>query len=157
MEGNNHRDNGIGHDLSSLFGSEDAGKSRCVIRLNVLNRAELVRYAKDRWLSSSSSSPTSTQAAASQASTNTGDKTDDRIRETNEVMDELNKRGLVGLNEAILETRSGKRGMCLALQIVTLYREAQPNRGISSFTDGGDGDDDPTTSIVFHCVQGKDR
>ena len=50
----------------------------------------------------------------------------------------LNKRGLAGLNEAILET--GKQEICRALKTITLHLEANPD-----------------DSVVIHCVQGKDR
>ena len=52
-------------------------------------------------------------------------------------LEALNERGLAGLNEAILE--SGGEDLCLALKEMTKHLE--------SFD----------TSIVIHCVQGKDR
>jgi hypothetical protein len=52
-------------------------------------------------------------------------------------IDSLNKRGLAGLYEVILET--GKAELCLVLQEVTLHLEQQQS------------------SVAVHCVQGKDR
>jgi len=52
-------------------------------------------------------------------------------------LDALNARGLAGLNEAILE--SGGADLCLALQEMTKHLE------------------NSDTSVVFHCVKGKDR
>lgn len=49
----------------------------------------------------------------------------------------LNKRGLPGLNEAIMEC--GGADLCLTLQEMTKHLE------------------NTDSSIVFHCVQGKDR
>jgi hypothetical protein len=52
-------------------------------------------------------------------------------------MEALNERGLAGLNEAIME--SGGADLCLTLQEMTKHLE------------------NTDSSIVFHCVQGKDR
>eukprot|EP00545_Synedropsis_sp_CCMP1620_P003392 CAMPEP_0119023828 /NCGR_PEP_ID=MMETSP1176-20130426/30715_1 /TAXON_ID=265551 /ORGANISM="Synedropsis recta cf, Strain CCMP1620" /LENGTH=269 /DNA_ID=CAMNT_0006978969 /DNA_START=150 /DNA_END=956 /DNA_ORIENTATION=+ len=52
-------------------------------------------------------------------------------------MEYLNERGLAGLNEAIME--SGGADLCLALREMTKHLE------------------NTDSSIVFHCVQGKDR
>lgn len=52
-------------------------------------------------------------------------------------MEALNSRGLAGLNEAILE--SGSADLCFALKAMTNHLE------------------NSNSSIVFHCVQGKDR
>eukprot|EP00531_Pseudo-nitzschia_arenysensis_P018822 CAMPEP_0116134218 /NCGR_PEP_ID=MMETSP0329-20121206/10529_1 /TAXON_ID=697910 /ORGANISM="Pseudo-nitzschia arenysensis, Strain B593" /LENGTH=337 /DNA_ID=CAMNT_0003628915 /DNA_START=412 /DNA_END=1422 /DNA_ORIENTATION=- len=132
---------------------------RYVIRLDVLNRAELVAYAREKWLGS----PKATTSTTS----------------WNEIMTEVNRRGLAGLNEAILETRSGKLGMCLALKLMTLYREdrmtsnpkvslqqqqqqqenSQNYQTINSCTNDkyDQGLVPIDASIAFHCVQGKDR
>jgi hypothetical protein len=68
-------------------------------------------------------------------------------------MDELNTRGLAGLNEAILET--GKQSLCLALKFITIYLEHLQ-------VDDDDGnvqkaEDRSNKKVVIHCVQGKDR
>jgi hypothetical protein len=52
-------------------------------------------------------------------------------------MEALNARGLAGLNEAIME--SGGADLCVTLQEMTKHLE------------------NTESSIVFHCVQGKDR
>lgn len=52
-------------------------------------------------------------------------------------LDALNERGLAGLNEAILE--SGGEDLCFALKEMTKHLE------------------NSDSSLVFHCVQGKDR
>ena len=125
----------------AIFGKRNVQTSRYVIRLDVLSRSELAGYARNEWLHS----PQAT---------------------TNQVMTELNERGLAGLNEAILETRSGKSGMCLALKLMTLYREAVANTRFPSTDNHQAINKDETdetqqvprsASIVFHCVQGKDR
>jgi protein tyrosine/serine phosphatase len=50
----------------------------------------------------------------------------------------LNQKGLVGLNEAILEI--GKQEMLQALQAITIFLESSPD-----------------DTVIVHCVQGKDR
>ena len=149
-----------GDGIGNIFSPEEVEKFRYVIRLDILNRAELVGYVRDRWLSSSSSSASVPPSTAS----STQDVDDDRY---NAIMEELNRRGLAGLNEAILETRSGGTGLRLALQLVTLYREACRHRrrrraaapGTQALPqrDGLPPKMTTTSSIVFHCVQGKDR
>ena len=74
-------------------------------------------------------------------------------------MEELNTRGLSGLNEAILEI--GKSSICLALQFITIYREQtqtqtqqqqQQQERVESSIDSNDN-----KKVIIHCVQGKDR
>ena len=138
---------------------EDVDNMRYVIRLDILNRKELLRYAQDNWLQQQSSMSTIRDGLLSE------------IANSDTIMEELNKRGLAGLNEAILETLSGQLGLCRALQLMTLYREAVValrtatiKKNDSSGTRNGNrngnnimNDDDDDTSIIFHCVQGKDR
>lgn len=129
---------------------DDDARPRYVIQLDLLNRTELVQYIQTTWL-----------VPPKTTSMNT----------TNE----LNKRGLAGLNEAILETKTGQTGLCRALQIMTLYREAvirntkkrniqrnhdSTHRQQQSNDDNDDSDatsSNDSSSIVIHCVQGKDR
>jgi hypothetical protein len=67
-------------------------------------------------------------------------------------MDELNRRGLSGLNEAILEI--GKEPLCLALQFVTVYREQIQQKQQQQQQQKQCEDN---KKVVIHCVQGKDR
>ncbi len=129
-------------NIDTIFGKEDVEDIRYVIRLDVLNRVELLNYARKQWLRQSSS------------------KIEDN--DYNQIMTELNKRGLAGLNEAILETPCGQKGMCAALKLVTLYREAVARACLR--VDATESNNNlvncsipDTASIVFHCVQGKDR
>jgi hypothetical protein len=130
---------------------DDDDHSRYVIRLDILNRQELLRYIQNKWLKKKNSASSLLLLAPDEESNND-------LASSEIITKELNKRGLAGLNEAILETKSGQIGLCRALQIMTSYREAvaimkkKKNRNnIDSTTD----DDD--TSIVIHCVLGKDR
>ena len=132
------------NSIDSIFQGKEVENIRYVVRLDVLNRFELLNYARNEWLRKSSSS-----------------KMED---DHNQIMTELNKRGLAGLNEAILETPYGQKGMCVALKLVTLYREALARTllRVNGRTDSMCQSNDcssvrDTASIVFHCVQGKDR
>lgn len=129
---------------ADLFGVEgiDVEASRYVVRLDVLNRSELLRYAREQWLGSEAN-----RSAVVEENT---------IDDNNQIMNDLNKRGLTGLNEAILETQSGQRGMCLALQLMTLYKEEAAARAAVVAKDIQQRSSNDA-SIVFHCVQGKDR
>lgn len=131
-------------NINSVFQIKEVQNMRYVVRLDVLNRVELLNYARKEWLRKSPSS----------------NMEDD----PNQIIIELNKRGLTGLNEAILETPCGQKGMCVALKLVTLYREALARtlRRVDGRTDSSFQNNDgscvrETASIVFHCVQGKDR
>ncbi|OEU06375.1 hypothetical protein FRACYDRAFT_254834 [Fragilariopsis cylindrus CCMP1102] len=124
-----------------IFEDDDIMNSqrRYVIRLDILNRKELVRYIQNNWLSSSLLTKNNSSAATSSL-----------------ITEEFNKRGLAGLNEAILETKSGQLGLCRALQIMTIYREAIIMKKKKKKNNNTQTNDDDT-SIVIHCVQGKDR
>lgn len=125
-------------DSARIF--RDVFTTRYVVRLDLLNRYELLRYARDQWLAL----PKKEQSSESGCCAPT-------IEEHNAIVNELNARGLEGLNEAILETKTGKKGLSVALRLMTRYRElVASSRGI-------DGNHETNTSIVFHCVQGKDR
>lgn len=130
-------------NIGRIFGEKEVDNTRYVVRLDVLNRVELLNYVRKQWLGQSFFSHS---------------KMEDN--EYNQIMIELNKRGLAGLNEAILETPCGQKGMCVALKLVTLYREAVARARLRvdaiSNNNYRRGLQD-TESIVFHCVQGKDR
>lgn len=139
----------MGHDesvnIGRIFGEEEVDNIRYVIRLDVLNRVELLNYVRKLWLGRSFIS---------------NSKMEDN--DYNQIMIELNKRGLAGLNEAILETPCGQKGMCAALKLVTLYREAvaRARLRVDATRNNNNGHShsiQDTDSIVFHCVQGKDR
>lgn len=96
-----------------------------IMRIDVQARARIMKYIGKTWLS-----PAEKVIAPMLAIFNPGALYEMR-------MEALNRRGLAGLNEAILE--SGGADLCLALQEMTKHLEK---------TD---------TSVVFHCVKGKDR
>ena len=164
-DNDNSNGNGNGNDndndINNFFGgnANHVGNSRYVVRLDVLNRAELLGYVRKQWLTNSNGNDNYTNFPETEKEIGANQN-----HNRNQIMTELNKRGLAGLNEAILETNSGKRGMCLALQLMTLYREATA-AGDSSITQDQYQNQNQSSSsssrsngsIVFHCVQGKDR
>jgi hypothetical protein len=99
--------------------------NRQILRIDLLSPSRFMNYASDNWL-------TPSQKALSNLYWifDAGKLHEMRI-------DSLNKRGLAGLYEVILET--GKVELCLALQELTLHLEQQQS------------------SVAIHCVQGKDR
>jgi hypothetical protein len=103
-----------------------APRRRTVLRLDPLSPTEFMQYLEDNWLS-----PSQTLQMAMY-------KMVDGKKLHHLRMDVLNEKGLVGLNEAILET--GQNEMLAALQAMTLHLETNPS-----------------DTIVIHCVQGKDR
>lgn len=64
-------------------------------------------------------------------------------------IDSLNKHGLLGLNEVIIEI--GKNHLLTALKAITLFIESK----ITNHNNQLNNNDN--AAIVFHCVQGKDR
>jgi Tyrosine phosphatase family len=111
---------------------------RLVIRLDILSPNRFMKYLDQNWLS---------PAKAVQANLF---KVVDGHKLHNLRMETLNEKGLLGLNEAILET--GKLGLCTALQLMTLHLEQLRKRQYIMY---------PSTRffdlVVIHCVQGKDR
>jgi hypothetical protein len=132
-------------ELHEKIFDDDKNSRRYVIRLDVLNRQELLRYIQNNWLS--------LKKNASFLLTPETNSSNHHLASHN-ITEELNKRGLAGLNEAILETKSGQIGLCRALQIMTVYREAIASSSKKNKLSVMDAYD---TSIVIHCVQGKDR
>jgi hypothetical protein len=120
--------------LENIFLLHPPDSTRFVIRLDVLNPSLFMQYADDNWLATKNRAQLLWYKAVD------GQK----LHEWR--MDELNARGLAGLNEAILET--GKKQLCQALQLITLYRE-----GLSTTTNRSTSNN----KVVIHCVQGKDR
>jgi Tyrosine phosphatase family len=112
---------------------------RIVIRLDILSPSRFMKYLDQNWLS---------PARTMQANLF---KVVDGNKLHNLRMETLNEKGLLGLNEAILET--GKKGLCTALQLITLHLEQTQKRQYNSMS--------PSTRffdlVVIHCVQGKDR
>ncbi|KAL3906760.1 MAG: hypothetical protein SGARI_003853, partial [Bacillariaceae sp.] len=96
--------------LQQLFLLNPPSQHRFVMRLDILNQPLFVKYADETWLSKLDNAKLMWYKLAD----------GNALHEWR--MDELNARGLQGLNEAILETS----GILLkrALQIITLYREA---------------------------------
>jgi hypothetical protein len=107
---------------------------RYVVRLDVLNPKLFMQYADDAWLKEQKSSQLVMWYKLFDGQ---------RLHELR--MDELNRRGLSGLNEAILEI--GKEPLCLALQFITAYREQLQQQKQC----------EDNKKVVIHCVQGKDR
>ena len=100
---------------------------RFVVRIDILSTPKFMSYIHENWLS-----------PIQQAQAVICNLIDDG-RKSHEIrIESLNERGLAGLNEAILET--AKYDLRLALEVVTLHFETNAN-----------------STIVFHCVQGKDR
>lgn len=104
----------------------DAPRQRTVLRLDPLSPPEFMKYLDENWL---------TPAQKMQAAMF---KIVDGQQLHNLRIEVLNQKGLVGLNEAILET--GKNDMFSALHAMTLHQEKNP-----------------ADAVVIHCVQGKDR
>ena len=100
---------------------------RVVVRVNVLSPNQVLSYIEASWLD-----------AVKKARAGRFRRVGDEKGLHELLIDELNKRGLAGLNEIILET--GKTSLCKALRTITLFLEGHPN-----------------SSVLIHCVQGKDR
>lgn len=98
---------------------------RRVLQIDVLSPTRFMEYASENWFTSSQKAMANLYWVFDAG----------KVHEMR--IDELNRRGLTGLNEIILET--GKQEICIALQEVTLYLEQ--NEG----------------NVAVHCVQGKDR
>jgi hypothetical protein len=104
----------------------NAPRQRTVLRLDPLSPPEFMKYLEDNWLEPAQ------KLQAVMLKIVSGQQLHNLRIEV------LNQKGLVGLNEAILET--GKQDMLAALQAMTLHLEKNP-----------------TDPVVIHCVQGKDR
>ena len=100
-------------------------RNRFVMRIDVLSPRKFTKYI-DKWF---------TPAEAAQALLY---KVIDGQKLHEVRIECLNRRGLAGLNEVILET--GREDLRRGLQAITMHLEAHPN--------------DP---VIIHCVQGKDR
>ncbi|CAB9530367.1 Inherit from COG: protein tyrosine serine phosphatase [Seminavis robusta] len=111
---------------------------RLVVRLDVLSPSRFMSHLEQNWL---------TPGQTMQANLF---KIVDGNRLHNLRMETLNSKGLLGLNEAILET--GKQGLCTALQLITLHLEQQAKN--DNVEDSSPKNFD---LIAIHCVQGKDR
>lgn len=122
---------------SSSTSSEDDYLSsyshpRIVLRIDVLQPERFVDYSNEYWLGENNNNNMGFLQQL-QTAIDGGEGLHRRR------MDELNRRGLLGLNQAILE--SGKADLCAALKSITQFRETH-------------GAESP---VVIHCVQGKDR
>ena len=103
---------------------------RTILNLDILGPEEFASHAERRWLTSTKELIQLTYYKALD-----GEKVH-KMR-----VDALNKRGIFGLNEAILE--SGREKLCQALKVITLHLE---KKGENLYR-----------PIVIHCAQGKDR
>ena len=118
--------------VSDLLKNDNSGqrqpkKRRTVLRLDPLESSQFMAYLDEHWLSPDQKAKASFYQLLA-----------DEERLHNLRMQVLNEKGLIGLNQAILET--GKQEMLAGLQAITLHLEHSP--------------DNP---VVIHCVQGKDR
>lgn len=116
-----------GGDLPALPVPFRPDRERYVVRLDVLDPARFMSYVDEEWLIGGQQLPggggTTAYAAAAAATARVlWYRLADGAALHSMRMDALNGRGLAGLNEAVLE--SGRDGLCRALQMVTLYREA---------------------------------
>jgi hypothetical protein len=116
----------IARDSFSLPEDLNAPRQRTVLRLDPLSPPEFMKYVDENWLK-----PAQKMQAVLFKIVSGQQLHNLRI-------EVLNQKGLVGLNEAILET--GKKDMLVALQAMTLHLEKNP-----------------ADVVVIHCVQGKDR
>ena len=115
----------IDSDMSESFNATD--RRRHVVRINVLYVPRLIDFVDKEWIEASEQD----KAAALQKGGSARDQVMFR-------MEKLNERGLLGLNQIILE--SGGVELCRALKIITQRLEVVPD-----------------DVILIHCVQGKDR
>lgn len=113
-------------ELSSS--SSSTSPERIVLRLDVLDADKCMAFLEQNWLTPSE------QRQAFFYKLVDGNKLH-KLR-----MDCFNRQGVLGLNQAILET--GKPHLFSALQAMVLYWEQQQQRA---------------APVVVHCVKGKDR
>ena len=114
---------------SHLSFLEDGGDSdRWMIELDPLSADLFMKYLEENWI----------ESPQAQMQLNWFKLTSGDALHTFRI-DILNKRGLEGLNEAILEI--GGHDLCTALKAITIHLEKQ----------------NPGSPVVFNCVQGKDR
>lgn len=104
----------------------DGINTRRVLHIDVLSPSRFMEYASEKWFT-----PSQKALANMYWVFDAGKVHEMRI-------DELNNRGLAGLNEIILET--GKQELCVALQEMTIFLEQNQ-----------------CDNVAIHCVQGKDR
>ena len=127
-------DDAPGGKITLVKGNGDDGlvtnERRGMLNIDVLGPKDFALYAERNWL-------TSTQEIIQL----TFYKVVDGTKLHNMRVDALNKRGLAGLNEVILE--SGKEHLCRALKAITLHLEKKG--------------EDIYRPVVIHCAQGKDR
>ena len=109
-------------------------QQRYVVRIDILSsKSKFMSYIQQNWLPSFEKQQ---------------QKQQQQVENRALLIDKLNQRGLFGLNEIILEI--SKNELCYTLQVITLYFETKSstNQSLHSIS--------PAT-VVFHCVQGKDR
>ena len=115
---------------------------RLVLRLDIFSPSKFMDYLEQNWLSGPD------KMKASLFKVMDGGKLHELRMQT------INERGLLGLNEAILET--GKDGICTALKATTMHWEERL-QSISTTKNGKEKDNNIDYLVVIHCVQGKDR
>lgn len=113
-----------------------------VLRLDVLSPTAFMKHLEDCWLT-----PQQKFVASMYKISDI-----DKLHELR--MDVLNEKGLVGLNEGILET--GGRHLCQALCQITLFLEQQ-QRDQQQQEPSSNQTKKKKKNVVVHCVQGKDR
>eukprot|EP00977_Amphora_coffeiformis_P002849 scaffold528_cov165-Amphora_coffeaeformis.AAC.61 len=127
-------DEAPGGKITMASGNGDEGlvtnEKRGMLIIEVLGPKDFSSYAEQNWLTS-----------AQEIIQLSFYKAVDGTKLHNMRVDALNKRGVVGLNEVILE--SGKTHLCRALKAITLHLEKKG--------------EDLLRPIVINCAQGKDR
>ena len=118
--------------------------ARLVIRLDILSPNFYMTYLEQNWLSPSQ-----------QKQANQYRQLGDRMGLHKLRIQTLNQQGLLGLNQAILET--GQAGICAALQLITLHLERLVKHQHQEKNDKSNNNNGYYDLVVIHCVQGKDR
>jgi hypothetical protein len=131
------------HSKESILKQSLRKHSRLVLRLDILSPSKFMDYLEQNWLSGPD------KMKASLFKVMDGGKLHELRMQT------INERGLLGLNEAILET--GKDGICTALKAITIHWEERL-QSLATAKDGKEKDiNNNAVLVVIHCVQGKDR
>jgi len=138
--------NGNQNDTFTIVDERDAWENalvrskKVILRLDVLSRDKLMNYIEQFWMKDATKSENKPLVATNY---NAVERKENRVQlsndddSSNNYIAILNKRGLCGLYEAILQT--GKQKLSIALRAITLNLEQKKG------------------NVVVHCAQGKDR
>ena len=131
----------------------DQNSPRVVVRLDILSPMRFMEYLEQNWWSTTEKH----HADLLRKGTNMLERQRQEKLHTMRIQT-LNSRGLLGLNEAILET--GQQGLCTALQLITIFMERMAKEEEERRAKNQQYTSDSSQLhdlIVVHCVQGKDR